>query len=93
MKVALGECIQAVKALGGMGPESIVRVRMFVGRYEDCVGVQEVFTEMMGDPNSKGDGKGAAEVGAAATMLVMRDGFVDRDMLVEVEVDAMVSNE
>ena len=36
------------------------------------------------------DSAGDDEVGAAATMIVVKDGFIDADMLVEVEVDAVV---
>ncbi len=37
-----------------------------------------------------GGGNEVGEVGAAATMIVVKDGFVDGDMLVEVEVEAVV---
>lgn len=30
------------------------------------------------------------EVGCAATMIVVKDGFVDKEMLVEVEVDSLL---
>lgn len=50
--------------------------------YDDCVAVGEEYRKCFGS-----DGK---EVGAAATMLVIKDGFADRDMLVEVEVEAVV---
>ncbi|KAH8424154.1 YjgH family protein [Aspergillus melleus] len=82
-RVALGECIQAIQALGGKGSESVVRVRMFVSRPEDCVAVGEGFSEVLGRGGHPG-------VGAAATMVVVRDGFVDARMLVEIEMDAMV---
>ncbi|KAL4931138.1 uncharacterized protein BDV17DRAFT_280381 [Aspergillus undulatus] len=82
-RVALRECIKAVQALGGKGPENVVRVRMFVSRSEDCIAVGEGFTEVLGRNSQPG-------VGAAATMLVVRDGFVDERMLVEIEVDAML---
>ncbi|KAK2747290.1 hypothetical protein FQN57_002188 [Myotisia sp. PD_48] len=80
------ECLQAVEALGGKQgapAESVVRVRMFVGRHEDCEAVADAFTHLFGgDDNS--------DVGAVATMLVVQNGFVNPDMMVEVEVDAMV---
>ena len=82
-RVAFSECIYAVRSLGGDGPNSVVRVRMFVGRHEDCGAVQTVFREVFGGSEDN------LKVGVAATMLVVQNGFVDRDMLVEVEVDAM----
>ncbi|KAL4748157.1 hypothetical protein BDW72DRAFT_205873 [Aspergillus terricola var. indicus] len=81
-RVALQECITAIQALGGKGAEDVVRVRMFVSRPEDCTAVGQGFTEILGRRSLPG-------VGAAATMLVVRDGFVDERMLVEIEVDAM----
>lgn len=81
--VALQECIQAIQALGGKGAESVVRVRMFVSRPEDCTAVGEGFSEVLGRQNPG--------VGAAATMVVVRDGFVDARMLVEIEMDAMMN--
>ncbi|KKK13127.1 hypothetical protein AOCH_003933 [Aspergillus ochraceoroseus] len=74
---------QGSASLGGKGAENVVRVRMFVSRPEDCTAVGEGFTEVLGRQNHPG-------VGAAATMLVVRDGFVDTRMLVEIEVDAIV---
>ncbi|KAL4965931.1 uncharacterized protein BDV14DRAFT_189236 [Aspergillus stella-maris] len=82
-RVALQECIKAVQALGGKGAENVVRVRMFVSRPEDCTAVGEGFREVLGC-------KGQDGIGATATMLVVRDGFVDSRMLVEIEVDAML---
>ncbi|PWY87137.1 putative L-PSP family endoribonuclease [Aspergillus sclerotioniger CBS 115572] len=81
--VALSECIKAVIALGGTGAENVVRVRMFVSRHEDCGAVGEGFKYVLG--KDKGGG-----IGAAATMIVVRGGFVNEGMLVEVEVDAVV---
>ncbi|KAL6239959.1 hypothetical protein BDW75DRAFT_226687 [Aspergillus navahoensis] len=77
-RVALQECIKAIQALGGKGAEDVVRVRMFVSRPEDCTAVGEGFTETLGRESHPG-------VGAAATMLVVRGGFVDEKMLVEIE--------
>lgn len=81
-RVALRECIQAIQNLGGKGAESVVRVRMFVSRPDDCTAVGEGFSELFGRTSHP-------NVGAAATMVVVRDGFVDGRMLVEVEMDAM----
>ncbi|PKY08505.1 hypothetical protein P168DRAFT_314592 [Aspergillus campestris IBT 28561] len=69
-RVALDECIRAVQALGGQGAESVVRVRMFVSHPDDCMAVGEAFSELLGRASRPG-------IGAAATMLVVRDGFVD----------------
>ncbi|PYH87757.1 YjgF-like protein [Aspergillus ellipticus CBS 707.79] len=84
--VALEESIRAIQALGGQGAQSVVRVKMFVSRREDCKAVGEGFREVLGKGNSsQGDGV----VGAVATMVVV-GGFVHEDMLVEVEVDGVV---
>ncbi|KAL4888370.1 putative L-PSP family endoribonuclease [Aspergillus ambiguus] len=80
-QVALEECIAAVRALGGT-EGSVVRVRMFVANAEDCMKVGEGFREVLGKHRG-------GEVGAAATMIVVQNGFVDGRMLVEVEVDAV----
>lgn len=102
MRVALGECIRVVDELllGSTAPEqelrrkravqSIVRIRMFVSRKEDAPGVMEAFREMLGT-GREGRGADGDEVGAAATLLVVKDGFVSDEMLVEVEVDAIAS--
>lgn len=101
MRVALGECIRVVDELlsgstgqgrgQGRAERSIVRVRMFVSRKEDAPGVMEAFREMLG-AGREGRGAEEDEVGAAATLLVVKDGFVSDDMLVEVEVDAIASD-
>lgn len=80
---ALTECINAIKALGGKGAESVVRVKMFVSRREDCPAVGEGFKEILAR-----DGAG---IGTTATMIVV-NGFIDEAMLVEVEVDAIVED-
>ena len=85
-RVAFEESIQAIKALGGKGAQSVVRVKMFVGRKDVCGLVGEAFTEIFG--NGNGDG----ELGTAATMIVVQDGFIDDKMLVEVEVDAIAED-
>ncbi|PGH13537.1 hypothetical protein AJ80_06287 [Polytolypa hystricis UAMH7299] len=89
MRVALEECLQAVRALGGRGHESVVRVRMFVGKQEACGPVGEAYREFFGWGQG---GSGNPEVGTAATMIVVPGGFVDDRMLVEVEVDAMIES-
>ncbi|KAJ5357091.1 YjgF/Yer057p/UK114 family [Penicillium concentricum] len=86
--VALKECIRAIQGLGGKGPEDIVRVKMFVSRHEDCEAVGQGFSEMLGKHNRGGDGT----IGAAATMIVVNGGFINKGMLVEIEVDAIVEH-
>ncbi|KAI4719850.1 hypothetical protein E4T48_03940 [Aureobasidium sp. EXF-10727] len=83
--VAFQEILKAVRALGGRGAESIVRIKMFVARQQDCAAVAQAFTEVLGKQN--GD-----DFGCAATMIVV-GGFVDPEMLVEIECDAMVDEE
>ncbi|KAK2768162.1 hypothetical protein FQN54_000014 [Arachnomyces sp. PD_36] len=82
-RVAFTESIQAIQALGGRGAESVVRVKMFVAKKDVCGEVGGVFGEFFG--KDKG-----GEMGCAATMIVVQDGFIDGGMLVEVEVDAVV---
>jgi hypothetical protein len=57
---------------------------MFVRKHEDCGAVGEGFTELLGK------GRGDDEIGAVATMIVMKGGFIHTEMAVEVEVDALV---
>ncbi|CAD0096547.1 unnamed protein product [Aureobasidium vineae] len=83
--VALQEILNAVRALGGRGAESIVRTKMFVARQKDCGAVARALSEVLGKQN--GD-----DIGCAATMIVV-GGFVDPEMLVEIECDAMVDME
>lgn len=66
-----------------------MRVRMFVARHDDCDEVGKTFRAMFTRAGSNRDG----DMGTAATMIVVRDGFVNKDMLVEVEVDAMVDQQ
>lgn len=80
MTAAIEESLKAIRALGGKGPEDVVRVRMFVDKQEDCREVGKAFKKVFGQ-----DGNGVA-----ATMLVVPGGFVRGDILVEVEMDAMV---
>lgn len=81
-RITLEEIIEAIQAVGGKGAENIVRCRMFVSRKEDCGVVGEAFREVLGKQNG-------GQVGAAATMIVVTNSFVDDDMLVEIEVDAI----
>ncbi|KAG9664794.1 hypothetical protein KCU95_g3986, partial [Aureobasidium melanogenum] len=83
--IAFQEIIEAIQALGGRGAESIVRTKMFVQRQEDCAAVAEAFSKVLGKQNG-------SDYGTAATMIVV-GGFVDPDMLVEIECDAMVDAE
>ncbi|KAJ5297307.1 hypothetical protein PENANT_c005G08197 [Penicillium antarcticum] len=84
-RTALQESINAIQGLGGKGVEDIVRVKMYVGCHEDCAAVGEGFREILGKQNQGKYGL----VGAAATMIVVNGGFINKDMLVEVEVDAI----
>ncbi|KAG9568599.1 YjgH family protein, partial [Aureobasidium melanogenum] len=83
--VAFQEIIKAIQALGGRGAENIVRTKMFVQRQEDCTAVADAFSQVLGKQNG-------SDHGTAATMIVV-GGFVDPDMLVEIECDAMVDVE
>jgi enamine deaminase RidA (YjgF/YER057c/UK114 family) len=83
---AFNEALRAITALGG-GVGDVVRVRMFVARQEDT---EEVGVAFSGLFNNEIDGVDD-EVGTAATMIVVgKGGFVDPEMLVEVELDAVV---
>ncbi|KAJ5614888.1 hypothetical protein N7537_000002 [Penicillium hordei] len=84
--VALEESIRAIQGLGGRGVQDIVRVKMFVSRHEDCEAVGLGFSEILGKHKCNGNGI----IGAAATMIVVNGGFINKWMLVEVEVDAIV---
>ncbi|KAJ5488450.1 YjgF/Yer057p/UK114 family [Penicillium expansum] len=86
--VALKESIRAIQGLGGRGAEDIIRVKMFVSRHEDCEAVGLGFSEILGKHNRGGGGI----IGAAATMIVVNGGFINKGMLVEVEVDAIVEH-
>lgn len=85
-RITLEEIIQAIQAVGGRGAESVVRCRMFVSRKEDCGVVGEAFREVLGKHNG-------GQVGVAATMIVVANSFVDDDMLVEIEVDAVAEED
>lgn len=80
MTVAIEESLKAIRALGGKGAEDVVRVRMLIDKNEHCSEVGKSFKKVFGQ-----DGNGVA-----ATMLVVPGGFVNRDILVEIEMDAMV---
>lgn len=84
--VALEESIRAIQGIGGRGAEDIVRVKMFVSRHEDCEAVGLGFSEILGKHHCGGGGI----IGAAATMIVVNGGFINKKMLVEIEVDAIV---
>jgi enamine deaminase RidA (YjgF/YER057c/UK114 family) len=88
-RVALEECIKAIKALGGKGAQSVVRVKMFVSRHEDCLAVGEGFREVLGRHIQCEDG---SQIGTAATMIVVQNGFINEDMLVEIEVDGIAED-
>ncbi|KAJ5819547.1 YjgF/Yer057p/UK114 family [Penicillium riverlandense] len=87
-RVAIEECIKAIKAVGGKGVQDIVRVRMFVSRHEDCEAVGEGFRDILGKHHPCENG----QIGAAATMIVVQNGFINKDMLVEIEVDAIADD-
>jgi enamine deaminase RidA (YjgF/YER057c/UK114 family) len=89
-RVALEECIKAVKVMGGKGAQSVVRVKMFVSRHEDCSAVGEGFREILG---KQIEGEGGGQIGTAATMIVVQNGFINKDMLVEIEVDAIAEDD
>ncbi|KAJ5191631.1 Chitin synthase C [Penicillium cinerascens] len=84
-RVILQEIIQAIQAVGGRGAESIVRCKLYVSRKEDCAAVGQGFKDVLGKDNGE-------QIGAAATMIVVANGFVDDDMLVEIEVDAIAES-
>ncbi|KAL9106335.1 MAG: hypothetical protein Q9227_008604 [Pyrenula ochraceoflavens] len=70
------DCIKAVQSLGGK-EDDICRVRMFVAGHEHTGEVGRALKAVFGD----------LEVAATAVVV---NGFVDPEMLVEVEVDAIV---
>lgn len=88
-RVALEECIKAIQALGGKGAQSVVRVKMFVSRHEDTLAVGEGFREVLGKHLQC---EGSGQIGTAATMIVVQNGFINSDMLVEIEVDGMAED-
>ena len=74
--VIFKEIINAIERLHG-SREDVVRVRMFVTEQEDTEAVGKALNESLGD------------VRPAATMIV-GSRFVDKDMKVEIEADAVV---
>lgn len=82
-QTALSEALKAVVGLGG-SVFDVVRVRLFVGLEEVTGDVGRGMKEFF---EKEGAGR---EVGFAATMIVVKGGFVNADMLVEVEIDAIV---
>jgi enamine deaminase RidA (YjgF/YER057c/UK114 family) len=89
---AFTESLVAVEALGGTKAD-VVRVRMYVARQEDTEKVGRAFAEIFGTGRMVGE-KEEESVAVAATMVVLGaeggGGFVDPEMLVEVEIDAVV---
>lgn len=88
-EMAMKRCIEALRELGG-NLEDVVRVRMFVANFDDCGAVGEAFRKCFGTQPDADNQPAVDEdiVGSAATMIVVPGGFVDKSMLVEVEVDA-----
>lgn len=88
----LETCIAAIERLGGK-KEDVVRVRMFVANGNDCGTVGNAFKDVFG---ARGDGRGVVStqnedaVATAATMIVVPGGFVDGEVLVEIEMEAFV---
>jgi len=84
---AFEESMKAITALGGTVGD-VVRVRMFVARQKDTEEVGKAFSFFF---NATGE-DAREEIGVAATMIVVgAGGFVDPEMLVEIEMDAVVS--
>lgn len=75
--VAFQEALKAVKALGGT-KEGVARVRMFIASKQDCDEVGRGMKEVFGE-------------GEWAATMIAGVGFVRKEILVEVEVDAVVS--
>ncbi|PPQ80448.1 hypothetical protein CVT25_001775 [Psilocybe cyanescens] len=75
MKI-FSEIVMAIEALGGT-KQDVVRLRMFVGENKDSEGVSKALKEVFGS------------VAPAATM-VFGLGFVNSDMRVEIEADAVI---
>lgn len=84
--------LAAISRLGGK-KEDVVRVRMFVGNGDDCGTVGDAFKTVFGVRHEDlGDGAGQNEdlIGTAATMIVVPGGFVDGEILVEIEMEAFI---
>lgn len=85
-------CLAAVTRLGG-SIKDVVWVRMFVASNDICGTVGEAFSTVFGgrSPGSTVSPEQDDDiVGTAATMIVVPGGFVDGDILVEIEVEAFV---
>ena len=80
----LEEILQAIQAVGGKGAENVVRCKMYVRRKEDCSAVAAGFKEILGKDEAR-------KIGTVATMVIV-SGFVDDEMLVEIEVDAIAGD-
>lgn len=78
-RTAFGTALAAVEALGG-STEDVVRTRMYVVHRRDADAVGSVHGELF------------AQVRPAASMLVVA-GLISPEMLVEVEVEAVVAGE
>lgn len=78
MRVALGQALDAISALGGSLGD-VIRTRMYVVNRADCDNIGRVHGERF------------ADVRPAATMVLVA-GLLDGEMLVEVEVEARVGS-
>ncbi|TEB24018.1 YjgF-like protein [Coprinellus micaceus] len=78
------EIASAIEALGGNPKTDVVRVRMYVTHDEDGGDVGKALKE-----SGFGAGEDGKEGGPAATM-ILGVKFVDQDMKVEIEADAVV---
>lgn len=84
-------CVSAIEAVGGK-KEDVIRVRMFVANGDDCGVVGDAFRATFGGQPLGVDDEASKQdlVAATATMIVVPGGFVDPEILVEIEVDAFV---
>jgi hypothetical protein len=60
-------------------------------KFTDVVG--QAFAMYYGPRARSQDPNEVSNIGCAATMIVVKDGFVDPDMLVEIEADAVVDQQ
>jgi enamine deaminase RidA (YjgF/YER057c/UK114 family) len=77
MEIALDAALAAIEGLGG-AVQDVVQTRMYVIDRGDCADV------------GRAHGRRFASIGPAATMVVVA-GLLDPEMLVEVEMEAVVS--
>jgi len=91
------EIIKAIKAVGSKGAEDVIRVRMFLAvRSSQTLPslLADIIVQNMEDIEAVGNAfsavfaKDGGEMGVAMTAVIT--GFVDSDMLVEIEADAVV---